>query len=223
MGESLLLILSITLIDLVLSGDNAVVIAMACRKLPERQKRKAIWIGALGAVGLRIILTFAAVLLLKIPYIQTVGAVMLLIIAVKLLSDNKEESEVKEAGSLAGAVGVILAADFIMSLDNVLAVAAVAKGNIIIIAIGIMISIPMVVWGSTLIMKLLSKFPVLIYVGAAILGFTAGGMLTGDERVLGMLKLPDLALEWGIPIAAAVIVLAVGWMRRHKAQRVQRA
>ena len=216
MGETLLLILKILLIDLVLSGDNAVVIAMACRKLPLQQRKKAIWLGALGAVGLRILLTFVAVFLLRVPFIQTLGALLLLVIAVKLLADNKEESDVKEAGTLAGAVGVILAADFIMSLDNVLAIAAVAKGNILLIAIGIMISIPMVVWGSTLIMKLLTKFPVLIYVGAGILGYTAGEMLTGDKRVLGLLNMPGFWIEWGIPLAAAAVVLIVGWIRRRR-------
>lgn len=220
MGEILLLILKIMLIDLVLSGDNAVVIAMACRRLPLEQRKKAIWFGALGAVGLRIILTFVAVILLRIPFIQTLGALLLLIIAVKLLSDNNEESGVKEASTFVGAVGVILAADFIMSLDNVLAIAAVAKGNILLIAIGIMISIPMVVWGSTLIMKLLTKVPALIYVGAGILGYTAGEMLTGDKRMLGLLNLPHFWSHWGIPLACAAVVLIVGWMRQRKLKNI---
>ncbi|MDU0330980.1 TerC family protein, partial [Paenibacillus sp. 3LSP] len=175
--EHLLLLSEILIINLVLSGDNAVVIAMASKNLPLKQRKRAVWWGALGAVLLRCVLTWVAVLLLKIPFIHAAGGVLLAAIAVKLLLPQEEHSRVAGASSLWKAVQTILAADFIMSLDNVLAIAALAEGDVSILVIGIAISIPIVVWGSNLIADWLQRLPILVYAGAGILGYTAGDML----------------------------------------------
>ncbi|NMO94805.1 TerC family protein [Paenibacillus lemnae] len=193
--ETLMLLGQILIINLVLSGDNALVIAMASRNLPEQNKRRAVWIGTAGAVILRCLLTFAAVLLLKIPYLQAGGALLLLWISVKLITDQQSEhTGLRESASLWGAVYTILVADFVMSLDNVLAIAGIAEGDLALIVIGIVLSIPIVVWGSGIISKLLVKLPVVLYLGAAILAYTAGEMLLHDSRtgVLLIYWLPGL-------------------------------
>jgi len=210
-----MLLLEIMMINLILSGDNAVVIAMASRNLPDKQRKMAIWWGTIGAVLLRILLTFAAVYLLKVPYIQGIGAVLLLIIAVKLLHQDEGAAKVREAVSMTGAIGVILGADFVMSLDNVLAVAGAADGNLMLIVIGIALGIPLVVWGSTLIMKLLHRFPILVWLGAAILGYTAGEMLTKDEQLLLLLNLESGSWHHYVPFAGAALVAAIGWAAGH--------
>jgi len=156
-----MILAKIMLINLVLSGDNAVIIAMASRNLPEHQRKAAIWWGAVGAVVLRIVLVFAALLLLRVPYLQAAGAMLLMYIAIKLLDDDgNAHSDVREAKGLWQAVWTIMAADFIMSLDNVLAIAAIAKGHVVLFMIGVMLSIPLIIWGSSLVVKLLIRFPV---------------------------------------------------------------
>ena len=181
--DTIWLLGQILLINLVLSGDNALVIAMASRNLPDNKRQKAIWIGTFGAVFLRCLLTLAAVLLLKIPYLQAGGGLLLLWISFKLLNDSHEDNlKVTESLSLWSAVSTILAADFVMSLDNVLAIAGLANGDVALIVIGIMISIPIVVWGSGIITQLLQKYPLLLYMGAAILAYTAGEMFLQDSK-----------------------------------------
>lgn len=210
--DNLIIILEIIMINIVLSGDNAVVIAMASQHLPEKQRQAAVWWGAFGAVALRIVLTVTAVALLDIPYIQLAGALMLLYIAVKLLNDDSRHGNVKRASTLGSAVWTIIVADFVMSLDNVLAVAAIADGNWILLAIGILISIPLIIWGSTFVMKLLQDYPVLVYIGAGILGFTAGEMVVEDERTADWLAgLP--ALHWALPFLAAAAVVSIGFWK----------
>jgi YjbE family integral membrane protein len=212
--ESVLLILKIIMINIVLSGDNAVVIAMASKNLPEREKLQAVWWGAFGAVFLRIVLTAAAIVLLDIPYIQMAGSLLLIYIAVKLLIDEEDSRNVDGASSLMGAVWTIIVADFVMSLDNVLAIAAIARGDWLLLIIGILISIPLIVWGSTYIMLLLHKYPVLIYIGAAILGYTAGEMFVGDERAEAILKAAPAFIHTVIPLAAAALTVIAGLWRR---------
>ncbi|MGM1046553.1 integral membrane protein, YjbE family [Paenibacillus uliginis N3/975] len=181
--ETIWLLGQILIINLVLSGDNALVIAMASKDLPEKHKKRAIWIGTLGAVLLRCVLTFAAVLLLKVPYLQAGGALLLLWIAFKLLADQHDSGiRVTESSSVWKAINTILIADFVMSLDNVLAIAGLANGDLALIMIGILLSIPIVVWGSGIISKLLQKFPILLYIGAGILAYTAGDMLLQDSK-----------------------------------------
>ena len=205
---------SIIILDLVLAGDNAVVIAMASNKLPAELRRKAIYIGTAGAVLLRLGMTFVAVWLLTIPYLQAIGGLFLLPIAVKLLLPGEHTEEINAADSLMGAVKTIIVADFIMSIDNVLAIAGAAAGHFLLVVIGLVISIPIVVGGSQLIGRVMDRFPVLTYVGAGILGWTAGSMIIHD-RVLGAMVTGRLGAWsiYGIPAALAVLVCAIGYFK----------
>lgn len=213
MLEWFVLFLQIMLINIVLSGDNAVVIALASKNLPLHQRKQAIWWGAFGAVALRLILTVVAVFLLNVPYIQAIGSILLIWIAIKLLVDEEGHANVKEATSLSSAIWTIIVADFVMSLDNVLAIAAKAQGNISVIIVGIALSIPIIIWGSTLVMTLLNKYPILVYLGAGILGYTAGEMLLHDKKVYEMF-LHNIHPEWIIPVIATVIVIGAGLLKK---------
>lgn len=207
-------VLKIIVIDILLSGDNAVVIALACRSLPQAQRKKGIMYGVLGAIVLRITLTFFAVTLLSLPYLKVAGAAMLLWIGVKLILPEEEHdaSKVKANTHLWGAVRTILIADFIMSVDNVLGVAAAAHGNILLLAIGLLVSIPLVAWSSQLVLKLIDRFPYIIYLGGGLLGYVAGEMVTSDKTIARYLEsLPALS-HWVIPAAGAAGVMAVGWL-----------
>ena len=160
-------LLQIILINIVLSGDNAVVIALACRDLPEKQQKKAIIFGSVGAIVLRVVLTFFAVYLLTLPYLKLIGAALLLWIGVGLLKGDDGDEELSANSNLAAAIKTIIVADLVMSLDNVIGVAAAAKGNVPLLVIGLVISIPLIIYGSTLILKLMARFPVIITIGAA--------------------------------------------------------
>lgn len=207
------------MINLVLSGDNAVVIALASKNLPPKQRKLAVWWGALGAVVLRCILTFMAVILLKIPFVQAAGGALLFWIAFKLLADDKDDIRVDQSASIWKAVRSILAADFIMSLDNVLALAGVADGDLALIAIGIAISIPIVVFGSNLIVGLLHRFPVLVYLGAGILGYTAGEMLLQDSRMGFLLSSITPGLHHLVPTLLTALVIIAGGYRKLSLRR----
>lgn len=206
---------SIMLVNLILSGDNAVVIALASRNLPHDQRRKAVFWGSMGAVVLRIMLTVAAAYLLQIPYLQFAGGLALLFIAVKLVADDKGEVKCHEASSLGEAIKVILFADVIMSLDNVLAIAGVAGGNFILLGVGLAMSIPLVVFGSQLILSLMDRFPIIIYAGAAILGWTAAKMLVGDAAVGAMLAAYAVAIE----VVLAIGVIVAGYWLKIRGRR----
>lgn len=215
MLDSLVLLLEILLINIVLSGDNAVVIAMASRNLPENLRNRAIWLGATAAVVLRIVLSVAAVALLEIPAVQIVGSLLLMYIAIQLLLEDGESKDVKGVASLGKAIGIILVSDLVMSLDNVLAIASIAKNNMWLMSAGIALSIPLIIWGSQLILRLLSRFPALVWIGSAILGYTAGEMLTGVEVVRK--NLPSWG-TWGhgwLPVLTmfAVLAGAYAWRR----------
>ena len=171
---------SITLINIVLSGDNAVVIALAARSLPEHQRQKAVMWGAGAAVIMRIILTIIAVEMLKWPYLKIIGAILLFWIAVKLLVPEHDEENVESSDNLMKAIKTILIADLVMSLDNVIGVAAAAKGNMVLLILGLAISIPIVIFGATMLMKLMEKWPIIITIGAGLLGWVAGEMLVTD-------------------------------------------
>lgn len=212
--EPLVLMLQILIINLVLSGDNAVVIAMASKDLPPNQRKQAVWWGVIGAVGLRLILTWIAVILLQIPYIQAAGGLMLAYISFKLLSPTEELEVTRDVTTLFKAIQTILAADFIMSLDNVLAIAALADGDVAILVIGIIVSIPIVVWGSNIIALWLQKLPVLIYAGAGILGYTAGKMLLHDPKLGQWLETALPTVTQMIPYLLAAIVIMVGWIKK---------
>ncbi|NOU01568.1 MAG: TerC family protein [Gallionella sp.] len=212
-------VLKIIMIDLLLSGDNAVVIALACRNLPEAQRKKGILFGVGGAIGLRIVLTFFAVSLLALPYLKLVGALLLLWIGVKLLlpEDEHGEDNIKADTRLFGAIKTIIVADFVMSLDNVLGVAAAAKGNVSLLIFGLLISIPMIAWSSQLVLKLIDRFPFIIYAGGALLGYVAGEMLVSEALFAPFVAVQHY-LHWLVPACCAVLVLAVGkWLAARKA------
>ena len=176
---------NIILVNIVLSGDNAVVIALAARQLPPKQQKQAILFGSGAAIVMRIVLTIFAVKLLTLPWLKIVGAVLLVYIGVQLLMDGgDDEGHVKEHTGMAGAIKTILIADLVMSLDNVLGVAAAAKGNITLLVLGLAISIPLIIFGSTLMLKLMERFPVIITLGAALLGYLAGEMIVSDPKIV---------------------------------------
>lgn len=208
----------IILIDILLGGDNAVVIALACRRLPEQQRRLGIFWGVVGAVGLRIGLIFFALKLLEVPYLKAVGAVLLVWIGIKLLLPEDEDGhgQLKASGTLMGAIWTIVVADAVMSLDNVIAVAGAAHGNLTLVVFGIVVSIPLIVWGSQLVLRLMDRFPWVITLGGALLGWIAGGMLMTDagisSRVTGLPPGAGLAAS----VTGALLVIAVGkFLARH--------
>ncbi|EEG09910.1 TerC family protein [Pseudogulbenkiania ferrooxidans] len=202
----------IVAIDILLGGDNAVVIALACRKLPEAQRRKGILWGVAGAVALRIVLIFFALQLLALPLLKVGGALLLLWIGVKLLQPEDDDGHANVQGSthLLGAIKTIIVADAVMSLDNVIAVAGAAKGELGLVAFGIAISIPIIVWGSQFVLKLMDRFPVVITLGAALLGWIAGDMVLGDVMVKPYLADAPHWLHYLSGSVGAVLVVAVG-------------
>lgn len=207
--------LSIFLVDIVLSGDNAVVIALASRNLPEKQRTKAIFWGSFGAITLRIVLTLLAVSLLQtIPLLHFVGGLLLTWIAYKLLNDDDGDENVQAASGLGKAIQTIIIADFVMSLDNVLAIAAIAQESLLLIIIGLGISMPLMIWGSSILTRLMGKFPIIVWAGAGLLAWTAGDMMNkdtlADQYVLHYID----ATEWVLPFAITVGVLAISIIRR---------
>ncbi|WP_284620154.1 TerC family protein [Aquabacterium humicola] len=208
----------IILINIVLSGDNAVVIALASRSLPPHQQKQAILFGSIGAIVLRIVLTFFAVYLLTLPYLKLVGAALLLWIGIGLLKGDDGEEHLEGHSSLAAAVKTIIVADLVMSLDNVIGVAAAAKGNVPLLVFGLVISIPLIIFGSTLILKLMGRFPVIITLGAGLLGWVAGEMAMSDPAIAGWAA-QQHALHNVVPAAGAVLVVAVGkWLLSRQPQ-----
>src|SRR5258706_4479373 len=167
-------------VNIILSGDNAGVIALAARSLPSRQQKQAILWGAGAAVVLRILLTIFAVALLALPWLKTVGSVLLFWIGVKLLIPEDDDADIKASEHLLTAIKTILIADLVMSLDNVIAVAAAAQGSVMLLVLGLAISIPLVIFGATLLVKAMERYPVIITVGAGLIGFVAGEMLISD-------------------------------------------
>jgi len=208
---------SIILANIVLSGDNAVVIALAARSLPPAQQKKAIFWGSAAAIVMRIVLTLIAVEMLKWPWLKVVGAVLLLYIGISLLSeDDGEEGEAHHTGSMLAAIRTILVADLVMSLDNVLAVAAAAKGNTLLLILGLAISIPLIIFGSTLLLKVMERFPIIITLGAALLGFLAGEMLLTDPAVTARFGEQSHDVVNAAGAIGAVIVVAVGlWLQKR--------
>jgi len=208
---------SIILANIVLSGDNAVVIALAARSLPPQQQKQAIFWGSGAAIVMRIVLTLIAVEMLKWPWLKVVGALLLLYIGISLLSeDDGGEGEQHESGGMLAAIRTILVADLVMSLDNVLAVAAAAKGNTPLLVIGLAISIPLIIFGSTLLLKVMERFPIIITLGAALLGFLAGEMLLTDPAVTTRFGELSHDVVNGAGAIGAVLVVAVGlWLQKR--------
>lgn len=213
-------LLTIIWVNIILSGDNAVVIALAARSLPPHQQKKAVLWGAGAAVILRIVLTVVAVELLKFPYLKLVGGALLLWIAVKLLVPEDDAGEgIESSSNLWSAIKTILIADLVMSLDNVIAVAAAAKGSIVLLILGLAISIPLVVFGATMLMRLMERWPVIITIGAGILGWVAGEMAVTDPVVAQWVNDHAGWLHWVAPAAGAVLVVIVGKWLAARAER----
>jgi YjbE family integral membrane protein len=209
---------SVILINIVLSGDNAVVIALASRNLPEKQQKRAILWGSFGAIAMRVLLTLVAVYLLKIPFLQVIGGGLLIWIAVNLLIQENDAHCNVDADCLMAAVKTIIFADLVMSIDNVIAVAGATKGNIPLLLISLAISIPLIIWGSNLIMHLMEKYPIIVTLGAALLGYTAGEMMVADVYVANMLHGSLQFLHIGIPIVTTLGVVLTGRILQGKKQ-----
>ncbi len=198
-------------VNIILSGDNAIVIALASRKLPPVQQRWAILLGTAGAIVLRVVLTFFATVLLDQAWLRLVGSVLLLWISVKLLlPEQNDDGDGMSIDGLAGAIRTIIIADLVMSLDNVLGVAAAAKGSLLLLTIGLVLSMPLIIFGSTVILKLMGRFPWIITLGGALLGYVAGEMGVTDRVVKGWVEMNMPVLHTIVPIACAVLVVAVG-------------
>lgn len=217
-AQDLLAIGQIIWIDLLLSGDNAVVIALACRSLPENQRKIGIFLGAGAAVLLRIGFAYIITQLLGIPFLKAAGGLLLFWIALKLLhgDDHASEKNIKESNHLFSAVVTIAIADAVMSLDNVVAIAAIAKDNYWLFIFGLALSIPLIVVGASLITKLIQRFPIFVWAGAAILGWVAGEIIASDEAALAKLGLTG-GHSWHVVggVVGVLFVLAVGFVRER--------
>lgn len=196
------------MVDILLSGDNALVIALACRQLADRQKKSAIFWGTVGAILLRVGLSFIIYYLLKIPYLQMLGGLVLFWIAYRLVRlKSQGRTNIRAARGSLEAIRTIVLADFVMSLDNVIALAGIAGGNIILLTVGLGISIPIIIWGSQAIMWMMKKWPIIITVGAAFLGYTAGGMIVTDPQIAVILQ-SSPALAKLVPFSLGLAVVA---------------
>jgi YjbE family integral membrane protein len=210
-------------IDILLGGDNAVVIALACRRLPEKQRNQVIFWGVFGAVALRVVLIFFALQLLALPYLKIVGALLLVWIGIKLLQPEEGDAHGKIEGSthLLGAIKTIIVADAVMSLDNVIAVAGAARGDIVLVIFGIAVSIPIIVWGSRFVLKLMDRFPVVITLGGALLGWIAGEMSLGDVVIEPLVAGYPGWLKYAAAAAGALIVVLTGtWLAGRVQARI---
>lgn len=216
----------IIMIDILLGGDNAVVIALACRNLPHEQRLKGVFWGTFGAIALRVVLITFAVMLLDLPFLKMVGAALLVWIGVKLLvPEDEHESEIIEGSAkLLGAIKTIIVADFVMSLDNVIAIAGAAQQahddhQTMLVIFGLLVSVPFIVFGSQVVLKLLDRFPVIVWIGGGLLGWIGGGLVTSDGFVVK--HFPDAAAyHYPAAVAGAVLVVLLGWIfaRRAKAK-----
>jgi YjbE family integral membrane protein len=210
-------------IDLLLSGDNAIVIALACRNLPADQRKMGILLGTGAAIGLRILFALVISWLLGIPFLKIVGGLLLFWIAIKLIQGDEGHGEVEGATSLWSAVKTIAIADAVMSLDNVLAVSAASHGNIWLFTFGILLSIPLIIYGSNVILSILTRFPVLIWLGAALLGWIAGDMISEDPWFKQNIATFTGILQYMCDAIGALVVLAAGFFIKWRKERALRA
>jgi YjbE family integral membrane protein len=212
----------IIIIDILLGGDNAVVIALACRKLPPAQRTKGIIWGTAGAIILRVVLIMFAMTLLTVPFLKLVGAILLVWIGVKLLApDDEGHGDIQGSDKLLAAIKTIIVADLVMSVDNVIAIAGAAQNagehSTLLVVLGLLISIPIIVWGSTMVIKLMARFPSIIVAGGMLLGWIAGGMLVTDPAVADPANMPWMfkleqsdAIKYGASVVGALLVLGIG-------------
>ena len=214
--------LEIIVINILLSGDNAVVIALACRNLPAHQRRWGVFWGAIGAIVLRIILTFFAVSLLQLSWLKIVGGALLVWIGIKLIAEEGGEGSPDVAASdrLMSAVRTVVIADLVMSIDNVLGVAAAAKGSLLLLVFGLVVSVPLVIGGAQLIMRLIERFPILIVAGGGLLGYVAGELVIEDSAVADWVRTHAAWLHWAAPIAGVALVVGPAkWLEARRAKR----
>lgn len=212
--EFLTALFMIIAIDLVLAGDNAILIGLAARNLPVHQQKKVILWGSIGAIIIRTIATLAVVWLLNIPGLHLVGGLLLVIIAYKLLVEEDKHDDIKAGDNFWAAIRTVIIADALMGLDNVLAVAGAAHGNILLVIIGLLISVPVVMWGSTLILKWIERFPVIITIGSGILAWTASKMIVGEPFLKGFFINPFI--KYGFEIVVVAGVMIAGKLKENK-------
>lgn len=215
--EFLSALFAIIVIDLVLAGDNAILIGLAARNLPKEQQKKVILWGSLGAIVIRIAATLAVVWLLEIPGLHLIGGLLLVMIAYKLLVDDDDHSDVKAGDSFWAAIRTVIIADALMGLDNVLAVAGASHGNMLLVVIGLLISVPIVMWGSTMIIKWIERFPVIITLGSAILAWTASKMIVKESFLAGFFTNDIVKYGFELLVVAGVI-LAGKYKEKKKAE-----
>ena len=219
-------ILQIIAIDIVLGGDNAIIIALACRNLPARQKRLGILWGTAGAIVLRCILVFFASTLLTVPSLKLIGGLLLIWIGVKLLAEEDEidEGTVKQSGNLFEAVRTIIIADFVMSLDNSVAIAAAAKGNMALVVFGLLLSVPIIIGGSAIILRMMQRFPIIITLGGALLGWLSGDLIANDPLLKDYLaSLPAYATKVAAATGAVGVVVVGRALSSRNAARDSQA
>lgn len=211
-------LLNIVFLDLILAGDNAIVIGLAARNLQPATQKKAILLGTGGAVILRIIATILVVWLLKVPWLLLFGGLLLILIAYKLMTGENKDTDIEAGRTLWAAVRTIIVADAAMGLDNVIAIAGAAKHNITLVVTGLLISVPIVVWGSTLFIKLINRYPWIIYIGSAVLGYTASTMITGEQKLKPYFDRHPL-LHYLFIALVIIGILAAGLWKRHRDQK----
>ncbi len=216
-------VFQIILIDILLGGDNAVVIALACRNLPRKQRMQGILWGTAGAIGLRVALIAFAMTLLAVPFLKIIGALLLLWVGIKLLiPDEDAHGNISGGASVFAAVKTIIVADFVMSLDNVIAIAGAAQSahpdhQMGLVIFGLLVSVPIIVWGSTLVLKLIDRFPLVVTFGAALLGWIAGGMLITDIYIVEQFGQPSGSIKLAAEVIGAVLIVAAGrWFAQRK-------
>lgn len=215
-------LLTIILLDLVLAGDNAIVIAMAASRLPKELQNKAIFWGTFGAIGVRFGLTAIVVYLLKLPGLLLAGGLLLLPIAWNLLRHrNSDDPEFRPAHTFWQALRTIIIADALMGLDNVLAIAGASKGHLGLVIIGLLITVPLIVWGSTLILKLIERFPIIIYIGAAAIAWTSARMISDDHLLRSWFDGHAWAV-WTLDAVLVIGICALGWWAEHRQPAKQR-
>ena len=210
-------LLTIIFIDLILAGDNAIVIGMAARMLPPEQQKKAVFWGTAGAICIRLFASLLVVWLLQVPTLMLTGGILLIWIAYKLLTDKKEHN-IASHSSLGATVRTIVIADGVMSIDNVMAVAGVANGDLTLVVIGILITIPIIIWGSTAFIKIVDRYPIVVYAGGAVLAWTAGGMIAGDPLVSNYFPL-STRLELILNLAIVTFVLIAAKWNEHQVEQ----
>lgn len=212
-------LLTIVFIDLILAGDNAIVIGLAARNLPKDQQKQAVIWGTAGAVGIRIIATLLVVQLLAVPWLNLVGGLLLLWIAYKLLVQDSPHDEIKSGNTLWQSIRTIIIADAAMGIDNVIAVAGAAHGDTLLVILGLIISVPVVVWGSTLFIKLINRFEWIVYVGSAVLAYTAAKMIT-HEKSFKVFFETNTIIYWIFIVLLIIVIIGLGvWTNNHKKQK----